>query len=126
MGPAMSDTHRRYLFEQLVSEALDSLPEEFAKQMSNVEVVVEDEPPAEYLRGLPRGHTLLGHYHGIPLTSRGRYDGALPDKISIYRGPITRLYRTPEAIREQVRRTVIHEIAHHFGIDDDRLDELGW
>ena len=123
---AMSDTHRRYLFEQLVSEALDSLPEEFAKQMSNVEVVVEDEPPAEYLRGLPRGHTLLGHYHGIPLTSRGRYDGALPDKISIYRGPITRLFRTPEAIREQVRRTVIHEIAHHFGIDDDRLDELGW
>ena len=117
---------RRVTFEDLVSEALDSLPEEFAKQMSNVEVVVEDEPPAEYLRGLPRGHTLLGHYHGIPLTSRGRYDGALPDKISIYRGPITRLFRTPDAIREQVRRTVIHEIAHHFGIDDDRLHELGW
>jgi predicted Zn-dependent protease with MMP-like domain len=126
MDSAMSDTHRRYVFEQLVSEALDSLPEEFAQQMSNVEIVVEDEPPAEYLRGLPRGHTLLGHYHGIPLTSRGRYDGALPDKISIYRGPITRLFRNPEAIREQVRRTVIHEIAHHFGIDDDRLDELGW
>ena len=124
--PAMSDTHRRYLFEQLVSEALDSLPEKFAEQMSNVEVVVEDEPPAEYLRGLPRGHTLLGHYHGIPLTRRGLYDRALPDKISIYRGPITRIYRTPDAIREQVRRTVIHEIAHHFGIDDDRLDELGW
>lgn len=123
MGSAMSDTHQRYLFEQLVSEALDSLPEEFARQMSNVEVVVEDEPPAEYMRGLPRGHTLLGHYHGIPLTSRARYDGALPDKISIYRGPITRLFRTPEAIRDQVRKTVIHEIAHHFGFGEDEMGD---
>ena len=114
-------------FEELVTEALDSLPDEIAAHMQNVDVVVEDEPPFEYLRTLPRGHTLLGHYHGIPLTRRGvHYDGALPDKISIYRGPITRMARTPNGIREQVRRTVIHEIAHHFGIDDERLHELGW
>jgi predicted Zn-dependent protease with MMP-like domain len=114
-------------FEELVSQALDLLPEEIAARMQNVEVVVEDEPPGEYLVGLPRHSTLLGHYHGVPLTQRGvQYGNALPDKISIYRGPITRMARTPERIREQIRRTVIHEIAHHFGIDDDRLHELGW
>jgi predicted Zn-dependent protease with MMP-like domain len=113
-------------FEELVSEALDSLPEELAKMMDNVEVVVEPEPPHEYVSNLPAGHTLLGHYHGVPLTNRGvHYGHVLPDKISIYQGPITRIARTPERIREQVRRTVIHEIAHHFGIDDDRLHELG-
>ena len=114
-------------FEELVSEALDSLPTELAKMMSNVDVVVESEPPSEYVVGLPRGHTLLGHYHGIPLTKRGvHYGHVLPDKISIYAGPITRLARTPERIKEQVRRTVIHEIAHHFGIEEERLHELGW
>ena len=114
-------------FEDLVSEAIDSLPEELAKMMSNVDVVVEAEPPAEYVARLPRGHTLLGHYHGVPLTSRGvHYDHVLPDKISIYAGPITRMARTPERIKTQVRKTVIHEIAHHFGIDDERLHELGW
>jgi predicted Zn-dependent protease with MMP-like domain len=113
-------------FEALVSEALDSLPEDLMEQMDNVDVVVEDEPPAAELARLPRGHTLFGLYHGIPLTGRGHYDGALPDKISIYKGPIERYYRRPEAIRDQVRRTVLHEIAHHFGIDDDRLRELGW
>src|SRR4051812_43036983 len=81
-------------FEDLVGQALDSLPEEFARAMQNVDVVVEDEPPLEMLQRLPRGHTLLGLYHGIPLTKRGIYDRAMPDKISIYRGPITRLART--------------------------------
>lgn len=115
------------VFEELVSQAIDSLPQEIADRMQNVDVVVEDEPPFEYVRRLPPGTMLLGHYHGIPLTRRGNhYDGALPDKISIYRGPITRLARTPDRIRAQVRKTVIHEIAHHFGIDDDRLHELGW
>jgi predicted Zn-dependent protease with MMP-like domain len=114
-------------FQQLVAEALNSLPEEIASRMQNVEVVVVDEPPLEYVRRLPRGTTLLGHYHGVPLTRRGfDYEKVLPDMISIYRGPIERMARTPERIREQVRRTVIHEVAHHFGIDDDRLDELGW
>ena len=114
-------------FRELVAEALDSLPEDLAKLIDNVEVVVEEEPPAESLARLPRGTTLLGLYHGIPLTKRGvHYDGALPDRISIYRRPIERLARTPEGIKEQVRVTVLHEIAHHFGIDDARLHELGW
>lgn len=113
-------------FESFVADALDSLPEEFARRMENVEVTVEDEPPASILRTMPPGRTLLGLYQGIPLTQRGNYDRALPDRISIYRGPITRYGRTPAGIKEQVRRTVIHEIAHHFGIDDDRLHELGW
>jgi predicted Zn-dependent protease with MMP-like domain len=113
-------------FEDLVADAMDSLPLELATRMENVEVVVEDEPPWEVVRELAPGGTLLGLYHGVPLTQRGYYDRMLPDKISIYRGPITRLARTPDRIREQVRRTVIHEIAHHFGIDDDRLHELGW
>jgi predicted Zn-dependent protease with MMP-like domain len=114
-------------FEDLVADAIDSLPLELATRMENVEVVVEDEPPWEMVRRLAPGGTLLGLYHGVPLTERGQfYDRMLPDKISIYRGPITRMARTPDRIREQVRRTVIHEIAHHFGIDDARLHELGW
>ena len=115
-------------FEDLVSEALDSLPPDIAAPMENIEVVVEDDPPPEALAGLPPGETLLGLYHGIPLTARGpeTYHGVLPDKVSIYRRPIMRLFGTPEAIKEQVRKTVMHEIAHHFGIDDPHLRELGW
>jgi predicted Zn-dependent protease with MMP-like domain len=114
-------------FEDLVAEAIDSLPPELAVRMENVEIVVEDEPPLDMVARLAPGSTLLGLYHGVPLTQRGiNYDRMLPDKISIYRGPITRMARTADRIREQVRRTVIHEIAHHFGIDDDRLHELGW
>jgi predicted Zn-dependent protease with MMP-like domain len=123
-APASADEDKT--FEELVADALDSLPEEFAQRMENVQVVVEDEPPPEMLARLARGTTLLGLYHGIPLTSRGQYGNVLPDKISIYRGPITRIARTPERIKYQVRKTVIHEIAHHFGISDERLHELGW
>lgn len=113
-------------FEELVTEALDSLPPDIAEMMDNVEVIVEDEPPVHQLKRLPRGHTLFGLYEGIPLTKRGVYDRALPDRITIYRGPITRSARSSLAIREQVRRTVIHEIGHHFGIGEQRLHELGW
>lgn len=116
----------RPTFESLVEEALDSLPDEIVAMMNNVEIVVEDEPPAELLAGLPPGHTLLGFYHGVPLTGRGTYGGALPDKISIYRGPIVRKGRTARSIKEQVRKTVLHEIGHHFGIEEDRLHELGY
>ncbi len=106
-------------FDEHVRRALDSVPPELAKALENVAVVVEDENPED--------PDLFGLYHGVPLPDRGSsYAGQLPDKISIYRGPITRMARTPERIREQVRRTVIHEIAHHFGIDDARLHELGW
>lgn len=113
-------------FESLVTEAIDTLPDEILEMMSNVEIVIEEEPPAELSAGLAPGDALLGYYHGVPLTGRGFYDRALPDKISIFKGPITRLARTPDRIREQVRVTVLHEIGHHFGIDEDRLHDLGY
>jgi predicted Zn-dependent protease with MMP-like domain len=120
-------TEQMVTFEDLVAEALDTLPEDIAAKMENVEVVVEDEPPPDAVHQLGPGRTLLGLYHGIPLTKRGIwYTSTMPDKISIYRGPIVRYARTPERIKEQVRRTVIHEIGHHFGISDARLHELGW
>jgi predicted Zn-dependent protease with MMP-like domain len=105
-------------FEQLVSEALDALPDDIAAQMANVAVTVDDEPPP--------GQPLLGLYQGVPLGRRGPYySGVLPDKITIYRGPIERIARgDPEALRALVRRVVLHEIAHHFGISDERLVEL--
>ena len=105
-------------FEQVIEDALASLPSELSAQVSNVEVVVEDEPPL--------GQPLLGLYQGVPLTRRGSgYSGALPDKITIYRGPLERLYgRDPELLRAQIRHVVLHEIAHHFGISDERLIEI--
>jgi predicted Zn-dependent protease with MMP-like domain len=105
-------------FEDLVSEALDSLPEDISRLMSNVAVVVEDEPPP----GLP----LLGLYSGVPLTRRTSWYGAVPpDKITIYQGPLERHFgHDPDVLRRQVRRVVVHEVAHHFGISDERLREL--
>jgi predicted Zn-dependent protease with MMP-like domain len=94
------------------------LPEHFRSRLDNVEIVVEETPGNE---------RLLGHYHGVPLTKRdGGYSGFLPDKITIYRQPLERRARSPEDLAEQVRVTVWHEIAHHFGISDDRLRELGF
>jgi len=105
-------------FEQLVSDALDALPDDIAALMSNVAVTVDDEPPP--------GQPLLGLYQGIPLGRRGPYyAGALPDKITIYRGPIERIAGgDPERLRALVKRVVLHEIAHHFGISDERLVEI--
>jgi predicted Zn-dependent protease with MMP-like domain len=105
-------------FEQAVQDALDVLPNDLRSQMSNVELVVEDEPPP--------GQRLLGLYQGVPLTRRGLgYNGALPDKITIYRGPLERLYgHDPELLLTRIRRVVLHEVAHHFGISDERLVEL--
>ena len=105
-------------FERLVDDALDELPEDIRGVMSNIALTVEDEPPP--------GQPLLGLYQGVPLGRRGPYyAGALPDKITIYRGPIERMTGgNAELLRRQVRRTVLHEIAHHFGISDERLVEL--
>jgi predicted Zn-dependent protease with MMP-like domain len=105
-------------FEEYVQEALDSLPPDLRAQMSNVEIVVDDEPPP--------GQRLLGLYQGVPLTKRGsNYGAVLPDKITIYRGPLERLYgQKPERLRGEVRRVVLHEVAHHFGISDERLIEI--
>ncbi len=117
-------------FEEIVREALDALPEEFARRMENLAVVVEDEPEPELLRSLgldPRRETLFGLYQGVPLDQRGStYAGVLPDKISIYYRPLLRAYHSPERIREQVRSTVIHEIGHYFGLDDKTIRDLGY
>jgi predicted Zn-dependent protease with MMP-like domain len=105
-------------FEEMVITALDGLPEDLGRLMRNVAVTVEHGtgPPG-----------LLGLYEGIPLTSRtSDYAGVLPDRITIYRRAICAICRTEREVAGQVRRTVIHEVAHHFGIDDDRLTELGW
>ena len=107
-------------FEGLVSEALDGVPAELAALMDNVVVLVEDEPPAEE-------PDLLGLYEGIPLTERdSAYTFAQPDRILVFRGPLTRMCETPEELVEEVRITVVHEIAHHFGIDDHALHDLGY
>jgi predicted Zn-dependent protease with MMP-like domain len=105
-------------FEQSVADALEALPSDLRKAMSNVELVIEDEPPP--------GQPLLGLYQGVPLTRRtSGYGAVAPDKISIYRGPLERHYgHDPAVLREQIRRVVLHEIAHHFGISDERLHEL--
>ena len=109
----------RPVFEQLVEIALDSIPEELGRLMENVVVLVEDRSPP--------GQNLLGLYYGVPLTQRGTtYAGLLPDTIHIYRLPILRQCNTPEEVVDQVRITVVHEVAHHFGISDDRLHELGY
>lgn len=105
-------------FERLVTDALDDLPQELGRLVSNVVVLVADDPPEP---------GLLGLYEGVPLTERGwQYGGVLPDRITIYRRPLCRYSRDTVQLQHEVRVTVIHEIAHHFGIDDERLHELGW
>ncbi len=118
----------RAAFEQLVAEALDALPSPFREKLDNVEVVVEDWPDRETLRsaGVRHPAQLLGFYHGIPQTRRTHnYSLVLPDKISIYRRPIELRCRTPEEVRATVNHVLRHEIAHHFGISDARLREIG-
>ena len=107
-------------FEILVNRAIDEVPDELAALVSNCVILVEDEAPADE-------PGLLGLYDGIPLTERGEfYSGALPDRILIFRHPILAICDTVEDVVEEVHITVVHEIAHHFGIDDDRLHELGY
>ena len=107
-------------FEALVSQALDEIPEELAAFIENVAVFVEDDPP-------PGDPELLGIYEGIPLTERGHYyGGVLPDRITIYRNPTLAICETFDDVVDEVNITVVHEIAHHFGIDDARLHQLGY
>lgn len=107
-------------FEEAVADALDAVPPELTRMMSNVVVLVEDDPPG--------GVNLLGLYEGTPLTERGEWwaAGSLPDRITIFRNPTLGACRSREEVVEEVRVTVVHEIAHHFGIDDTRLHQLGW
>jgi len=109
----------RQRFDELVGEALDLIPPEFAAAMDNVVVLVEDRHPEE--------PDLLGLYHGIALTRRtSDYGGVLPDRVTIYREAILDICLTEDDVVEEVAITVIHEVAHHFGIDDAKLHELGW
>ena len=113
--------HKR--FRELVGEAIDSLPKEFAKKLNNVAVVVEDTPTVQQLRKLkmPPWDLLFGLYEGVPQTKRGSYSGVLPDKITIFKNSIEKVARNAEEIKAQVRSTVIHEIGHHFGLSDKDL-----
>jgi predicted Zn-dependent protease with MMP-like domain len=106
-------------FEELAAEAVTSLPESLSSHMDNVAIIVEDEAP---------GKNLFGLYEGIPLTRRGfsSYNAVMPDRITLFQTTICRVCANEDDVRAQVRKTVIHEIAHHFGISDPRLDELGW
>lgn len=116
----------RSQFELLVADALDGLPEDLGRAMENVAVFVEDWPTAAQLGG--RSGTLLGLYEGIALTKRSplSYGGTMPDRITIFQEPISRHARNEGELVNLVRTTVIHEVAHHFGISDERLHELGW
>lgn len=111
-------------FEKLVGEALDSLPKEFAKKLDNVGVTFENWPnPMQIAKlRLNRRSLLFGLYEGIPLTKRANYTGVLPDKITIFKYPILMVSRNAADVRERVRRTVIHEIGHHFGLSDAELN----
>jgi len=105
-------------FGELVGQALDDLPDELAAHFDNVAVVVEDEHPDE--------PDLLGLYEGVPLTDRWDYAGMLPDRIAIYRLPLCAMCDDHSELVEEVKVTVVHELAHHMGIDDDHLHDLGW
>lgn len=118
----------RASFEQLVDEAIEGLPDEVLGWLDNVAIVVGAWPTPEQLAqaGLRRGGLLFGLYVGVPKTHRGfTYGETVPDKIVIFQGPIEQMYRTPDQIREQVRRTVLHEIGHHFGLDEPDLRAAG-
>ena len=112
----------RARFARLVRRALMDLPAEFGQRMRNVEIVVDDEPDPDHVQP---GRELLGLYEGVPLTERSYGEPILPDRISIYHGPIQRMSASPQRQAQIVRDTVMHEIAHHFGISDARLAELG-
>ena len=109
-------------FARLVRRALTELPPEYDERLRNVAIVVEDEPEPGHVKA---GHELLGLYEGVPLTERAYGEPYVPDRISIYRGPIQRMSSSPQRQAKIVRDTVMHEIAHHFGISDARLTELG-
>ena len=115
-------------FEDIVDATVAGLPPQFRERIDNLAIVVEEFPDPWTLNaaGIRNPYGLLGFYHGIPRTGRtSGYNMVTPDKISIYRQPLIAQYRTPESLREGIRHTVLHELAHYFGIDDERLLEIG-
>ncbi len=116
----------RRRFERLVFRALAELPSPYSDWLANVDVVVERRPRRHQLAGLARGEALFGLYEGVPLTERNSdYGLVLPDKITIFQEPLEREFRRDAELIEEVRRTVLHELAHHFGISDEELERLG-
>jgi predicted Zn-dependent protease with MMP-like domain len=115
-------------FEEMVADALDEIPPALGAEMENVAVVVEEWPNASQSARLAPGSTLLGLYEGVPITRRGplSYSGVAPDRITIFRGPLSRLARDDADLAARVRVTVLHEVGHYFGMSDERLEELGW
>jgi predicted Zn-dependent protease with MMP-like domain len=114
-------------FDELVSEAIDLVPDELAEHMDNVAILTADEPAVEQVQRMRRGRVLLGVYEGVNLTRRSptTYGAVMPDRITIFRLAHCRLARDEDDLRRRVAHTVVHEIAHHFGISDARLRELG-
>ena len=128
MAEVVDPKEQRRQFKRLVREALETIPEPFRSQIRNLDITVARRPTALELKeaGVRPGSTLFGLYHGIPLTRRGaHYGNVLPDKITLYMDPLMAACKDDAQLKQQVRRTVVHEIAHHFGIDDDRLHEIG-
>ena len=115
-------------FERIVAQAIENLPEEIRERLENIDIVVADEPTRAQLghQDLKRNETLLGLYEGVPLTERTHsYSFAMPDKITIFQKPIESKCKNDAQIMTEIQKVVRHEIAHHFGIDDDRLHEIG-
>lgn len=110
---------RRHEFEQIVDRVIDELPDWVVEKIDNLTVVVEEHPPAEL-------GDVLGVYEGVALNERGDYFGVMPDAIVVFRQPHLELGLQPSELEEEIRKTVLHEIAHHLGMDDERLTELGW
>ena len=109
-------------FEQLVKEGIDAIPEKFLKKLKNVEICVQDDPTPQQLQRLGlRGALLFGLYEGIPQTRREVYGQVLPDKITIFKNPIEKCAFSKEAIKKTIQHTVWHEVAHHFGMDEQRV-----
>ena len=114
-------------FKEVVAQAVENLPEEFKAKLDNIEVVVEDYPPPEFQKRLPRGRILLGLYQGVPQKRRTTHYGlVLPDKISLYKRNIESVCRTREDAYRQIRKTLLHEIGHHFSLTDKDLRDIGW
>ncbi len=116
----------RSQFEEYVREAVERLPASFRQYMDNVSIIVEDTPSEQQLRenGVPPGHTLFGLYEGVPKSERGNYGFVAPDRITIFQEPIQRASSSRREVKRQVRETVWHEIAHHFGMDEERVRRM--
>ncbi len=114
-------------FKEVITQAIESLPDEFKSKLDNVDVVIEDYPPRGVTRKLARGRLILGLYQGVPQKRRtSRYGLVMPDKISIYKKNIEGISSSREEIYERIRKTLLHEIGHHFSLSDRDLRRMGW